>query len=290
MSGNETSQKKNPHVCLFCGGSPLTEEHVYGKWLRREIPKNEPNHKRLRVIQHTSRADFKVKTQGGDGRTLKLKIACKTCNTGWMKDFQDEAIGVIKPMALGKSLVLDGPKQLIIANWATMVTMTAEYADRSTVSISQAERTFFYKNKFPPDTFRVWIGRLPVGLWKPARVHIPMSILEQDKPSDGALSNLNTQESTHVIGELFIHVLSSPFTDIVKDWTLPSPVSSALIEIWPLSHRLSIAWPPYATMTGLMADVAAGAFMEYSKQIENKYRKRIGYAYDASAIYDANRI
>ncbi|HLL26913.1 MAG TPA: hypothetical protein VKT73_04595 [Xanthobacteraceae bacterium] len=277
-------EKKRPTVCIFCGGTPLTEEHVYGKWLRREIPKNEVNHRRLNAIEHTDRSDFKVKLQGGDGRVLKIKCACKVCNTGWMRDFQNEAMQVVKPMALGKPILLDGRKQLIIANWATMVTMTSEFIDPATVSISQDERTFFHKNKFPPDNFRIWIGRLPMGLWRPTRVHIPMAIKEQDKPNDDAMENLNTQASTHVIGELFIHVLSSPFKNIVRDWSMPMPASSALVEIWPLPSRLSIVWPQHVSMTGQMADTAAGAFYQYSKGVENRFRKRLGYAYDASAV------
>jgi hypothetical protein len=72
------------NLCMFCGGGPLTREHIIAERLTKRM-------------QRTTLAVVSAKStdSGKEGRppillhSLVLKHVCGTCNHGWMNDLED---------------------------------------------------------------------------------------------------------------------------------------------------------------------------------------------------------
>jgi hypothetical protein len=267
---------ERPTRCVFCNGSPLTEEHVLGKWSKRVVPRTMPNYKQLQAIQHATHSDFQVRPRAGDPRSLKVTCVCCKCNSGWMGAIQEGMKPFGIAMAQGKTIKLNPTAQLAIATWAAMITMTAEYDNPPTVAVPQDNREFFYKNKYPPPSFRIWVGHLPRKEKWINWAHHPFAIVEDDDAlPGGALANLNSVTSTHVLGEFFVHIMSCPDLSILRRWQLPSSLSSRLIQIWPLIHG-DVFWPPLRELTSETASVTAASFFDFLVLSRRRWRIRRG--------------
>ncbi len=78
----------------------------------------------------------------------------------------------------------------------------------------------------------------------------------------------NSQSSTQVIGQLFIHVLRSPMPNLIPRWRFAPPDRGTLFRIWPPTQT-SIAWPA-KTMTDLDAVYTSNAFMNFILRLQRR--------------------
>ena len=252
-----------PKTCIFCGTGKPTKEHVFGKWLYRHLPRNMLNYDKLTATQHRTRSVFRVKTRSGDPRSLSVRCACRVCNNGWMSHLQELAKPIVTPMALGKPVVLDAHRQIHVATWAAMVTMTSDFDDPAMSAISQTQRDYLFVQGLPPQSLRVWIGHMPPGLWRPRWIRHPIAIADTDEEAARGHRVLNTLTSTHVIGQLFLHIFSCLFPDILLGWRLPPRADVRLHQIWPLQREL-VVWPPKPPLTPDLGALTAAAFFDHS--------------------------
>ena len=133
---------KEPTRCIFCGVAgmrtpegKLTKEHIYSNWARRFVPRSMKNFRSLRATRHPDRTDFIIVRRSGDLRDWQVACVCAACNNGWMRQRLDEvARPVLIPLIKGEQTRLSPEHQLIVATWAAMKTMVAEYRGRECVT------------------------------------------------------------------------------------------------------------------------------------------------------------
>jgi hypothetical protein len=63
-----------------------------------------------------------------------------------MGGIQDATKPIMFPLVKGNPGILTPEKQIQIAKWATMATITSEYDDVETVAIPESDRRHFYKH------------------------------------------------------------------------------------------------------------------------------------------------
>lgn len=260
--------------CEFCGGTPLNDEHVLGKWSKPFLSRLRPNYKQLRAVQHANHSDLVVRHRAGDPASLKVRCACVSCNGGWMSELQNDMKPLGIAMATGKTVRLDGPNQIKIAAWAAMVAMTSEYDHYPDIVIAKTDKDFLRLNGYPLNRFRIWLGRVLPGTWDVRWVRHPFAILNQEEPavsSPPPPHALNTLLTTHVLGQMFVHVMYCVHEDILHDWALPWMAGTKLIQIWPTKNR-SEYWPPFKPLTPEQASLAASAFYQFSIQSRRQHR------------------
>jgi hypothetical protein len=100
----------------------------------------------------------RVRKFHGDPLHRKLRVVCGECNNGWMSRLQNRAKPILLPLILGEKAQLRRTAQTLIASWATMTAMVAEFAIPSTVTSPQSERVWFQANQVPAPNWRVWLG------------------------------------------------------------------------------------------------------------------------------------
>ena len=101
-----------------------------------------------------------VKIRAGDPLRSKVRVVCETCNNTWLSAIQDAAKPLLIPMFDGATCVLGHEKQLTIATWISMATMTAEFLlhGKTQISVQQADRDWLRLNNRPPPDWRIWVG------------------------------------------------------------------------------------------------------------------------------------
>src|SRR5207248_1046559 len=95
------------------------------------------------------------------------------------------------------------------------------------------------------DTWKIWIGRFRRGDWPGYWVHNTMPIYAKDdvhELTEFGFPKPNTQTTTIVFGELYVHAFSCPFPDIVERLGLGERGASLVAQIWPIGESF-IGWP-----------------------------------------------
>jgi hypothetical protein len=253
-------------TCIFCGNSPTTREHIWADWLKRYIPKNLPNYTSGFTIWDEGAKQTKTTGTrwGGDPRSRRLQIVCASCNEGWMHDLQDAVKPILVPLLRGEKAGLTRGAQNTLATWSAMTTICAEYFDPKSAGIPLVDRRWLFTRQSPPDTFRMWIGNYKRHKWKVHWSHHSIRITEHQESNgwgrqpDGT-ARPNTQMSTFVAGQFYLHVFVCPFPEILNGFQLAPRARSLLAPIWPVRESL-VMWPP-RVMTDLDADrIAASIF------------------------------
>jgi hypothetical protein len=272
MAKKPRQPRIGPTSCIFDGGTPLTDEHMYANWLRNYIPKTMKNYTTMSAEIYPDRSVPTHRLIGGDPHGRRLRVVCGPCNNGWMSRLQNAAKPYLIPLITGQSTALDAKEQAIVAAWIAMTVMVAEHNDPTKVGISAAERLQFKNAQTAPPHWKIWIGDYQRGNWKGRWVHHVLEIAEKHviKASGRTTPLPNTQTATMVLGRLYIHVASSA-TDVFEKWRITADGARKLVQLWPLKRNI-IGWPPAAALTDRDADTIAGAFYMFVEAIGRENR------------------
>jgi hypothetical protein len=143
-------------LCIWCGKGPLTDEHLWPKWLRkRGIVSADP-------LEHLSGQDAPAEKWERNWRapdaTRTAAIVCEPCNTGWMNDLEAAAAPILEPMMRGEARTLDVAEQDIVALWAAKMTMVWEATHPHVRAVSDEDYEHVFRWRTPPTGWRVWLA------------------------------------------------------------------------------------------------------------------------------------
>ena len=253
--------------CVFCGKSPVTKEHTWSRWLRRHIRRRMTKWETFKATEHRTEIESGVKVRPGDPHDWQISCVCSKCNNGWMSQIEKRVRPVLGPLAEGVPFRVTEQDQSILAIWCILKTMVAEFDDPERVTTHHMQRKRMCRRQLAPSKgWRVWIGHFDRDAWAPYYIINTLSILPGPPPLNGAnvaVKRYNTQSVTQIVGKLFIHVIHSPYRELVSRWVFPVPVQGKLRQIWPLTGY-SFVWPP-DPMTDGIADAAAQAFFAFCR-------------------------
>lgn len=267
-------------TCIFCGDPNLTKEHIWADWLKGYIPKNRPKHGALHGVRERSgHLTHRVKPWGGDSLNKQLRVVCgatkkhsRGCNNTWMSDLQNAARKTIIDLVQGNKFILTAEAQKVLARWATMTLMVAEWIDPVQVAVPYSEREYLRITGNPPDNWRIWIARYARHNWARDWVHRSVRVSDVDIPNplDPTLPLPNTQFSTIIVGELYVHAISCELYSIIKDFNFEPWTNNLLIPIWP-KQQAAVFWPIHA-----LSDNQAVQIAEYGMDLFDRIARTFG--------------
>jgi hypothetical protein len=162
--------------CIFCGNpdsSKLTWEHLWPRWSHRQIVRSMRRWQGMHVIQRIEpdiieASETKATKQGGDVHDMQVHCVCggdsKSCNNGWMRNLENLARPILTPLMNGIEVRLSPERQKIVAGWAALKAMVAEFDDLGHVTTTLAERDHMRLFRLPPDRgWGIWLAILSVG-------------------------------------------------------------------------------------------------------------------------------
>jgi hypothetical protein len=268
---------QEPTKCVFCGSTgPLTKEHVYSDWTRRFVPRTMKNFKSLRATAHLDRTDFVLVKRPGDVRNWQVKCVCGSiCNNGWMRCLDERARPIMIPIITGKSTRINQDQQRILAAWATMKAMVAEFAESEYVTTHHSQRKRMMNKQLPPEKgWSVWIAHYVSQGSRVYWLANPFLLLPHDiavrRPSRRA-TYYNGHATTQIIGQLLIHIIRSPMANLSTKWRFKQlPRGQMIFRIWPPTNY-SITWPS-GTIDDTAASHVADAVKEFMIEGERRHR------------------
>jgi len=152
-------RKQNPpRLCIFCGGTPISREHVWADWMRPYLPRGQGT----QLIQEGRFDDRSLTVRHGplhvkgDARSQKLKVVCETCNNRWMSDLQNSAKPVLLPLLTRKHGAIARDERRLLAQWATMFTFVYSTSAPEYTTLKDSQRRAFMADKAPPQHWLYW--------------------------------------------------------------------------------------------------------------------------------------
>ena len=140
---------------MFCGGGPVTEEHVIADWVRQLLGEQPRSNHTLYAPGKSIRQFSRLP------HTLTAKVVCRRCNNGWMSDLEAGVQPHLSRAIQGESdWLLDAKAHETIAAWAAKTAMILEWVgDTRPPLIPAAHFRELFENKTrPPEGTSVWIG------------------------------------------------------------------------------------------------------------------------------------
>ena len=193
--------------CFFCGptDNPLTEEHVWPKWVSRLLlgRYNSDHFRHLRAAGENTTANWR-------SRYLDVTTAtvCSDCNNNWLSIFENKQI---KPLASplivgGDAVALTPESQSLLAAWAYKMAMLVEVAnpDNPVEFFTPAERLLFRQATSAHPLVRLFLSTYDFGQ-RPAHA---LTLCPTFTEKFGARRTLYLKISTITAGHLAMQVMS----------------------------------------------------------------------------------
>ncbi|HEX4999194.1 MAG TPA: hypothetical protein VFY29_13285 [Terriglobia bacterium] len=242
--------------CFFCGPTktPLTEEHVWPKWVSRLlVGKYRPGH----FINVRSTGSNTTGLWRSRNIEFTTRTVCRTCNNEWLSSFENRQVKPIAtPLIAGNSKVLLRPDdQWKLSAWAYKMAMLAEVAippnERPELYFTPAERKQFRETTIAHERIRVFLSNYKFGQ-HPAHAHLPVHTFTE---REGKRRSFDLKISTMTVGALGIQVVavrSASSRELTYaseiEFELLGKAKGAIVEVWPPSSA-AVRWPPRETMT-----------------------------------------
>lgn len=255
--------------CSFCDRVDLSETHIWPQWIKRYVPRVTGSFESVYRLnysysgQEVTHKNFR--TSNNDIFSQTPRLACIPCNSGWMKQFEDDLIPIAESLITANPPVRFGACDFLkIARWLTLIVILSELSSKRTVCISEDDRKFIKYSKNPPNHWTISIAVVNNISWSRQRVYHPSIIFDEANLAD-AVPKFNTQVTSLGIGQLYAQIFTSPVSSVVEDYRI-SVGTLGLTQIWPIPASVAISadgglpWPIGPVLSGEQAQHISDAF------------------------------
>ncbi|MET7351556.1 hypothetical protein [Streptomyces mirabilis] len=232
-------------TCVFCGDSPLTNEHVLPQWLKSAFePSMLP---RVRFVKVT---DTGARDHIAPLLNDQVKVVCANCNSGWMNDLEEGVRAFLPALIRGGLAILDPEEQHALTAWSLKTMLMYQHTHRRADQVA-----------IPPEDFKAFYEERTANRLMTARIAFMLYPPDDSIPLVDTLyqGHGETDDSerawigTLKIGCLVVQILRlGPLDDDRR--VLPFPNTASTRTISPSTRR--IGWPlrhpiPYEHMRRL---------------------------------------
>jgi hypothetical protein len=229
--------------CVFCGGTPVSQEHVFPDWLAQFFTDDVVDFEAL--VQD---ADAAEQRRPWKGRPFSAKVGgpCEGCNNGWMSDLEAQAAPLLKPLVQGGEVTLAPSAQLLLATWAvkTMLMAVLVTANDARDWLADAYH-WLVEHRNPPPAEQVWAARYAgEGQW-PATLHFYAVCLAHEGETPPPRPNAHS--ASFAVGHLAFGLAGHTLKD--GPVAVQRVASDSVRTLWPTFGE-SLELPPPATLAG----------------------------------------
>ncbi len=156
------SMPKPQRFCIFCGGSPITAEHLWPEWMAPLLGKQGRGTTQRfgRYVRHptTDEVVFAVREHLIKGRrstSATMSVLCDRCNNEWGSLLETAAAPALKKLVKGDRHVIRPADLAVIVRWLTLKFFVADGKDLEAQATLQSERAAFRESFAIPDSLRI---------------------------------------------------------------------------------------------------------------------------------------
>ncbi|GAQ61432.1 hypothetical protein [Streptomyces scabiei] len=231
-------------VCVFCGCTPLTKEHVLPRWLKAALDPTVRQHRYIRLSVDA------VRHHEAPPLNEQVKSVCSNCNSGWMNQLEEDVRRFLPNLIRGNPCTLGAEAQRALAAWSLKTMLTFQHTHPADVRgvIPASDFASFHETREPT---RSMLGRLGFMNYPPDDSVPLVDTLCQGYSADGV--RRTGWITTLKIGCMVVQIIRAP--DVAEGKRLaPFDPLPSLRPIWPTDEP--IEWPlpaaiPYELMSAL---------------------------------------
>ncbi len=224
------------NLCIFCGGTGLSKEHIIPDWIGREFPIPHGFRNTRSMYDHRGIYDSTGIHKNEPLGSKKMRNVCVKCNGGWMSRLQSEAKPILLDLFHKKDVTLDHHAKVTLAAWVMMGSIMLEFTQMESKAITKEERVYLMENGVPPANWEIYVGC--------SREDDPTTIRRlyhtgrhfEPKPPLMPLATEKANWQTTIIGiERSLFVARSTHVD----YLVLSPVqilNNNFVKVWPISQ------------------------------------------------------
>lgn len=231
-------------VCVFCGGTPLTKEHVLPRWLKVALDPAVRRHRYVRLSVDT------VRHHEAPPLNEQVKVVCSECNSGWMNQLEENVRRFLPDLIRGNPCDLDAGAQQALAAWSLKTMLMFQHTHPAGVRgvIPAEDFKEFHEGREPTGSM---LGRLGFMNYPPDdSVPLVDTMCQGYATADtSGIAWVNTLK----IGCMVVQIIRAP--DVTEGYRLDlfDPLPS-LRQMWPPAE--DIRWPlpaaiPYEQIAAL---------------------------------------
>jgi hypothetical protein len=208
-------------ACPFCGDSHVGREHVFARWISREL---------ARYGRFVSQTPYGPKTRTTINVTAPV---CGTCNNRWLSVLENDVQPILSPMMHGaKAISLSVDAQRLLATWAVKTALMLDLSRETPVIQAGFYRDFRLQRR-PFDSHVVMLGAYNGGNVVRAYHHELRLGAGEGHPPVGFVTTFTVFRTLfQVVGH---------FTTGSATWRDDRRLTVGLHTIWPTSG--AIDWP-----------------------------------------------
>lgn len=236
-------------VCIFCGNTPTTGEHVWPKWARDLFPSSSHYAHWAMTGRWSSPIVSRDKNllRQGSVKGLKVHRLCATCNGAWRGRAESDLKPLLTRLFNGDPIVLTETLQNVLTEYLTAKVLTLDWVDGTPVTDLEISHAF-YAERRPPPGFKLYIFNCLEGNWRAQYRGFGCILHHSESESDEAANTPNTKSFAIGFGNLFVFAIISLEVDIDPNF---GPDNN--VRLWPNLRRTAV-WPPRFPIDSKMAE------------------------------------
>lgn len=247
------SEPRERVVCVFCGGSKLTREHVLPAWMSKYfadlsgyvasgwIGADESDGASFPALGSLSSpvvGNTERRVGAAGAFSLTVGRVCRTCNNGWMADLEADVEPILGPMFGGDPQLLVGRRAERLATWAVKTVLVATLSWAADLPVDPFHE--LYRDQHPSQSTTVWSG------------YRSDFLIRQDY---GPLQSVSARPSGFPDGYHASLILGHVVLGVVSYFAGSPPRNAVMsptyeVAIWPNEARATTrTWPPPQPLT-----------------------------------------
>lgn len=225
--GDRMNKSSKRRLCMFCGQSGVTREHVWPSWLHTIFSDCGTTH-----VVHSERPSGN-RIYHDSLLSTTVKIVCSKCNNGWMSRLEQDSMNILSGMIQGIKSQLDIRNQKLVSLWCIKTGIILDHISSPSV-IPMKHGELIFLNRRPIDYCHIWVTSCTVT--EPPFSHYlqPLAPKIEDKVFSAYLQ-------TFRIGEFTAQILWSESQQAV-DSVAVGKDSLIHTHIWPPCNDI-VEWP-----------------------------------------------
>jgi hypothetical protein len=236
-----------PKACVFCGDDTygITAEHVFGDWISKFF--TQELGVQLEGLAELVSADGTSRKYPMTPFQQTVKIACKSCNNGWMSDLEKSVMDDLKVMMKGQPKMLRAAAKQRLAFWCAKTALVADYLHPKQRIVPDAHFRDLFTHRSALRSQFVLLGFRSVTAEQPGELLasiLKQPVLNVDIPTDFLPSHreqiLRYAAEGHIMYKVTFAVGNVAALVFGHDFPMgvginsPRPIAK---HIWPISRR-----------------------------------------------------
>lgn len=241
-------------TCVFCGGTPLTREHVFPRWLAGVLPEQDQWRAQDLVVvggESITSTDLPITTREMGQRFTDSTVArvCASCNHGWMNDLEEASRSVVTALIRGDKTSVSIEQAKSLAFWVAKTCVMAQLTHTESAATPPSDYHHMHRERTPPPAMKMWALNIDTADWGVRMHHFGILVGNQSKLEFS--QPCNTYSTTIGLGHVAFCVMATT-SESLPLLSLDDIPPLKAVHLWP--EPSSFEWG----QTGPLDDESVG--------------------------------